>query len=93
MKYISQEKDITIPKEVTVAVKARVVSVSGPRGDLKNDFRHVAVEIIFVTPQKVFLIRNARVSDFILYSCVLKYGMVLASMSLVLELLLPILKI
>ncbi len=50
MKYISQEKDITIPKDVTLTVKSRVVTVTGPRGELTKNFKHVAVELLFVNP-------------------------------------------
>ena len=54
MKYISQEQDINIPDEVKVSVKARGVTVTGPRGELKKDFKHVAVELTFITPKKVW---------------------------------------
>ncbi|KAJ3319702.1 60S ribosomal protein L9 [Boothiomyces sp. JEL0866] len=47
MKYISQEKDITIPADVTVKVQSRVVTVTGPRGELKKDLKHIPMELKF----------------------------------------------
>lgn len=53
MKYISQEKDITIPEDVQVEIKARIVTVTGPRGTLKKSLQHVAVELDFITKKKI----------------------------------------
>ena len=36
---------------VKVKVKARVVTVTGPRGSLKRDFGHMAVDIIKMSPK------------------------------------------
>jgi large subunit ribosomal protein L9e len=46
MKYISQERDIVIPEEVTVTVKSRVVTVTGPRGTLVKNLAHVPMELV-----------------------------------------------
>merc|ERR1711865_896879 len=34
---------------VTVSINARVVEVTGPRGNLKRDFRHVPMDLIHIT--------------------------------------------
>ena len=36
---------------MSVKVKARVVTVKGPRGTLKRDFGHMAVDIIKMSPK------------------------------------------
>lgn len=43
MKYIQTEQSIHIPADVTVAVKARVVKVTGPRGTLTKNLKHIDV--------------------------------------------------
>jgi large subunit ribosomal protein L9e len=46
MKFISQEKEVIIPEGVTVQVKSRVVTVTGPRGVLVKNLSHVPMELI-----------------------------------------------
>jgi large subunit ribosomal protein L9e len=46
MKYISQEKEITIPDNVTLTVKSRVVTCTGPRGMLVKNLAHISMELI-----------------------------------------------
>ncbi|KAG0665127.1 60S ribosomal protein L9B [Maudiozyma exigua] len=43
MKYIQTEQSIAIPEKVTVAIKSRVVKVTGPRGTLTKNLKHVDV--------------------------------------------------
>ncbi|KAJ2778992.1 60S ribosomal protein L9B [Coemansia javaensis] len=45
MKHISKDDIVKIPSGVTVTVKSRVVTVTGPRGTLSRDLRHVQVDI------------------------------------------------
>lgn len=45
MKTIFAGKTIDLPKEVTVEIKSRVVTVKGPQGELVRDFRHLPVMI------------------------------------------------
>ena len=45
MKSIAQSGEITIPEEVKLTSKSRVVSVKGPRGELTKEFKHVNLEI------------------------------------------------
>ncbi|ODV98134.1 hypothetical protein PACTADRAFT_47945 [Pachysolen tannophilus NRRL Y-2460] len=43
MKYIQTDQILAIPAGVTVVIKARVVTVTGPRGQLTKDFKHIDV--------------------------------------------------
>jgi len=45
MKYILKTEKIVIPAGVTVEVKARVVTVKGPKGSLTKSFKHIKAEI------------------------------------------------
>jgi large subunit ribosomal protein L9e len=45
MKFIQQQRDVKIPDGVAVQVKARKVTVTGPRGELFKDLSHVNMEI------------------------------------------------
>merc|ERR1712216_884616 len=42
---INTQKEVEIIKGVTIDIKARVVTVKGPRGSLGRDFKHLTVEI------------------------------------------------
>ncbi|KAJ3073494.1 ribosomal protein L6 [Rhizoclosmatium globosum] len=60
MKTISQEKEIIVPDNVTVEIKARQVRVKGPRGTLQKAFNHVDFECTKVGPKKyVFRVWSA----------------------------------
>ena len=43
MKYIQTEQSIAIPEKVSVAIKSRVIKVTGPRGTLTKNLKHVDV--------------------------------------------------
>ncbi|KAK5780434.1 60S ribosomal protein uL6 RPL9B PWA37_002595 [Arxiozyma heterogenica] len=43
MKHIQTEQTISIPQGVTVAIKSRVVKVTGPRGTLTKSLKHIDV--------------------------------------------------
>ena len=43
MKYIQTEQSIAIPEGVNVSIKARVVKVTGPRGTLTKNLKHIDV--------------------------------------------------
>merc|ERR1712156_864937 len=45
MKVINTNQSVTIPDEVDVSVKSRVVTVKGERGTLVKSFKHLAVDI------------------------------------------------
>ncbi|KAL9134347.1 MAG: hypothetical protein Q9175_004469 [Cornicularia normoerica] len=43
MRYIHSEETLTIPANVKVHIKSRIVSVEGPRGKLVKDMSHLSV--------------------------------------------------
>ncbi|CCD23417.1 60S ribosomal protein uL6 NDAI_0B03830 [Naumovozyma dairenensis CBS 421] len=43
MKYIQTEQSIAIPEGVTVNIKSRIVKVTGPRGVLTKNLKHIDV--------------------------------------------------
>merc|ERR1712168_1351037 len=45
MKILNVKQTVDVPDGVEASVKARVVTVSGPRGKLERSFRHLAVDI------------------------------------------------
>lgn len=52
MKLINKADFVTVPEGVKVEIAARRVKVTGPRGTLERDFKHVAVEMT-QTPGKI----------------------------------------
>merc|ERR1712088_350832 len=55
MKQLHHSQQVTVDDNVTVAVKARVVTVTGPRGTLTKNFRHLKVEMKSTGPQSVLV--------------------------------------
>lgn len=51
MKQIVANQKVKIPDGLTVNVKSRLVTVKGPRGILKRNFKHLAVDIRMVNPR------------------------------------------
>ncbi|XP_069686799.1 large ribosomal subunit protein uL6 [Periplaneta americana] len=51
MKQIVTNQTVKVPKDVTVSVKSRLVTVKGPRGVLKRSFKHLALDIHLVHPK------------------------------------------
>jgi len=47
MKTILRSAEIDLGSEVTCTVKARVVTIKGPRGELKKDLRHLPIDLKF----------------------------------------------
>merc|ERR1712113_1360390 len=45
MKLLHHSQEVTVDEGVTCTVKSRQVTVTGPRGTLKKDFRHLKVEM------------------------------------------------
>ena len=50
MKSINTSVNVAIPSGVTLATKARLVTVTGPRGTLSKDFKHIDIEIQLLNP-------------------------------------------
>ncbi|KAF7732376.1 hypothetical protein EC973_005272 [Apophysomyces ossiformis] len=53
MKDIYKDDELIIPDGVEVSVKARNVTVKGPRGELKKNLRHLNIEIKFEGKNKL----------------------------------------
>merc|ERR1712029_1223804 len=45
MKVINTNQSVTVPDDVDVSVKSRVVTVKGARGTLVKSFKHLAVDL------------------------------------------------
>merc|ERR1712178_254826 len=45
MKQVYSKSTVTIPDGVTVDIKSRVVKVTGPRGQLSKNFKHMSVDL------------------------------------------------
>jgi len=50
MRYLHSEETLEVPEGVSVTIKARNVTVTGPRGKLSKDLSHLAVD--FSSPKK-----------------------------------------
>ena len=56
MKDIYKDEDFEIPEGVSINVKARLVTIKGPRGELTKSLRHINMEIKKVNERKIKLI-------------------------------------
>ncbi|GAA5961490.1 hypothetical protein JCM21900_000959 [Sporobolomyces salmonicolor] len=52
MKQIYKEEELEIPTGVTVAIKARVITVTGPRGTLQKNAQHVDMSMRVIAPSE-----------------------------------------
>lgn len=48
MRDVLQTEELTIPEGVTVDIKSRIITVTGPRGTLKKNVRHTNMDILLV---------------------------------------------
>lgn len=48
MRTINSNQCVTIPKDIKASVKSRIVTITGPRGILKRNFKHLALDIYMV---------------------------------------------
>jgi large subunit ribosomal protein L9e len=46
MKYIHSSETLTVPEGVDVKILARIVTVTGPRGKLTKDLKHLSVSFV-----------------------------------------------
>ncbi|GAO49378.1 hypothetical protein G7K_3528-t2 [Saitoella complicata NRRL Y-17804] len=53
MKDIYKDETLAIPEGVTVEIKARIIKVTGPRGTLEKNLRHVDMEIRKVSEEQI----------------------------------------
>ena len=52
MKTILRDATLNVPEGITVDIKARVITVKGPRGELKKDLRHLPIDLSFTDETK-----------------------------------------
>jgi len=45
MHNVLKTEELTIPENVDVSIKSRLITVTGPRGTLKKNIRHVDMDI------------------------------------------------
>ena len=53
MKYIQTDQTLDIPEGVTVNIKSRVIKVTGPRGVLTKNLKHIDVTFTKVSNKQV----------------------------------------
>lgn len=53
MRDLSKDDILSIPEDVTINIKSRIVTVKGPRGELTKNLRHLNMEIKFVEDNKL----------------------------------------
>ncbi|GFT96344.1 60S ribosomal protein L9 [Nephila pilipes] len=53
MKIIHSSQTVKIPKDVHIKVRSRIVSVRGPRGNCKRNFRHAEVDMQLLGKSKL----------------------------------------
>ncbi|AET38850.1 60S ribosomal protein uL6 Ecym_3363 [Eremothecium cymbalariae DBVPG len=53
MKYIQTDQSLDIPEGVTVNIKARIVTVTGPRGTLEKNLKHIDVTFNKVSNKQI----------------------------------------
>jgi len=52
MKFLKKARTLEIPEGIEVDIHSRVVTVKGPRGTLKRDFKHMPIDIQFADETK-----------------------------------------
>ena len=53
MKQILSSRFVDIPEGVTVVVKARVITVKGPRGELTKDFKKRQMSLVKLNDKRI----------------------------------------
>ncbi|PWA99089.1 Ribosomal protein L6 [Artemisia annua] len=52
MKTILSSETMDIPDGVTITVKAKIITVTGPRGTLTRDFKHLNLDFLLITDEE-----------------------------------------
>ena len=68
MKILNTKQSVTIPDGVEASVKARVVTIKGPRGSLDRSFRHLAVDI-FMPDKTTITVISLTILNIIIFIC------------------------
>ena len=58
MKILNVKQTVDIPDGVEASVKARTVTIKGPRGTLTRSFRHLAVDIFMPNAKSITVRQN-----------------------------------
>lgn len=53
MRTINSNQCVKIPKDIKASVKSRVVTITGARGTLKRNFKHLAIDIHMTSPRNM----------------------------------------
>jgi len=56
MKYIYSSETLTVPEGVTVGIKARQITVTGPRGKLLKDLKHINISFVKKSPTEIDIV-------------------------------------
>lgn len=51
MRTINSNQTVKIPRGIEATVKSRIVTIKGPRGVLKRNFKHLALDIQMISPR------------------------------------------
>ncbi|XP_017773752.1 PREDICTED: 60S ribosomal protein L9 [Nicrophorus vespilloides] len=51
MKQIVSNQTVKVPEDIQVSARCRVVTVKGPRGVLRRDFKHLSIDVRMVSPR------------------------------------------
>ncbi|KAJ7590957.1 ribosomal protein L6, alpha-beta domain-containing protein [Mycena floridula] len=65
MRDVIQTEELEIPEGVEVSIKARLISVSGPRGKLTKNVRHVDMDIRLINKGKTSKITSRSLASLI----------------------------
>ncbi|GJT77657.1 ribosomal protein L6 [Tanacetum coccineum] len=52
MKTILSSETMDIPEGITITVKAKIITVTGPRGTLTRDFKHLNLDFMLITDEE-----------------------------------------
>ena len=51
MRTINSKQCVVIPEGIKASVRSRIVTITGPRGTLKRNFKHLALDIYMINPK------------------------------------------
>ncbi|KAG4303124.1 hypothetical protein PCANB_000518 [Pneumocystis canis] len=56
MKDIYKQQELIIPKNVNIEIKSRIINVSGPRGKLWKNFKHIQMDLFKTNMNRIRII-------------------------------------
>jgi len=57
-RFVVEEKTILVPSEVQLEVDGRIVSVKGPKGELKKDFERLPIHLDYKSAKEHVIVRT-----------------------------------